>query len=665
MRAATVLQRRRLTRVLPANDDGVPLATQGGDDRAATFFTAGAALPPQLAFLTSHGLTGPALNAAAELARRWRVPPEQALFAAGMMEPAAYYRALALELGAPFAADALRRGGLTPDGARYPDSILAGAAPVTDATGRRLFVLAPQGEALARLLDGRMRLTGAAIVTPEALARAVMRRHAPAIAHDAGHSLADARADLSCREGLTRSQSWGLAAAAAVVAVLAALAPAVLAGLFAVVFLSYAIVRLAATFATPGAMPGAVPGEGEAPPVAEADLPVYTVIAPVYGEANMAAHILQSLQRLDYPRARLDVRIVVEADDHATRVALIALQPPPWISIVVAPPGQPRTKPRALNVALVTARGEFTAIYDAEDAPDPDQLRKAVAAFRAAPPDVACLQARLAIDNSADGWLPACFALEYAALFDAINPGLARLGLPIPLGGTSNHFRTTALRQVMGWDAWNVTEDADLGLRLARAGWRVADLDSTTLEEAPVSIRAWLAQRARWLKGWMQVAITHSRAPGQAARELGLLGAWAAAAQCAGVVLSALGFPLFVLGAAVQFASGDLLSLDGWQARLGAAAAAAVALAGLAAGVAPLVAGARRRRLLPLLLLAPLLPAYYALVSLAAWRALVEQIRAPAHWNKTRHGVARSSRSGRLTYTGGTPSQPRRADASD
>ncbi|MFC3635886.1 glycosyltransferase [Camelimonas fluminis] len=662
MRAATVLQRRRLTRVLPANDDGVPATVQDDGGAAPAFFPVSAALPPQLAFLGSHGLTHAALGQAAELARRWGAPPEQALFAAGLMEPHAYYRALALELGAPFAADALRRGGLRLGGdVSYPESIAAGVAPALDGDGRRLFVLAPRGAMLASLLSGRMEATNAVIVTPEALERAVMRRHAPAIAHDAGHALADARPDLSCREGVSRGQALALAVALPVAALLGALAPAVAAALFAAVFLSHAIVRLAATFAGSANAPGA----RMVPSLADADLPVFTVIVPVYGEANMAGHIVQSLERLDYPRARLDVKIVVEAEDHATRVAFIALQPPSWISIIVAPPGEPRTKPRALNVALATARGEFTTIYDAEDAPDPDQLRKAVTVFRAASPDIACLQARLAIDNSADGWLPACFALEYAALFDVINPGLARLGLPVPLGGTSNHFRTVALRQVQGWDAWNVTEDADLGLRLARAGWGVADLDSVTLEEAPVQLRAWLAQRTRWLKGWMQVAITHSRAPGQVVRELGCLGAWAAAAQCAGVVLSALGFPLFVLGVAAQLVSGALLSLDGWQARLGAASATAVALAGLVSGVAPLVVGARRRKLAPVLVLAPLLPFYYALVSLAAWRALAEQIRSPARWNKTRHGVARSSRSGRLTYIGGTPSPLRRADASD
>lgn len=216
------------------------------------------------------------------------------------------------------------------------------------------------------------------------------------------------------------------------------------------------------------------------------------------------------------------------------------------------------------------------------------------------------------------------------------------------------------LRQVLGWDAWNVTEDADLGLRLARLGWRVADLPSCTHEEAPVSLRPWLRQRVRWIKGWLQVAITHSRQPRLLAQELGWLRCWAGASQCAGVVLSALGFPVFALAAAAHVARGG----DGRQAGLIMAGCTfGVLAAGAVATLAPLLAGAARRN--PRLLLAlPLLPAYYLLVSLAAWLALAEQIRHPARWNKTAHGVARSSRSGRLTYISGTPRRPPPAGAS-
>ena len=273
----------------------------------------------------------------------------------------------------------------------------------------------------------------------------------------------------------------------------------------------------------------------EAPPEpvrlpGDKDLPVYTIVAPLYRETEVARKLLAALERLDYPRAKLDVKFVVEADDPQTRLALEACDLPVWCEIIVAPPGAPRTKPRALNVALPVARGELLTIYDAEDEPDPDQLRRAAGRFALAAPDMACLQARLAIDNSGDSWLAALFALEYAALFDVVNPGIAALGLPMPLGGTSNHFRVDVLRELRGWDAWNVTEDADLGMRLARAGYRVETLASTTHEEAPVTMRAWLAQRRRWQKGWAQTLVTMSKHPLRLARDMGIARASAALA---------------------------------------------------------------------------------------------------------------------------------------
>ena len=191
--------------------------------------------------------------------------------------------------------------------------------------------------------------------------------------------------------------------------------------------------------------------------------------------------------------------------------------------IIVAPDGHPRTKPRALNVALPFARGKLITIYDAEDRPQPQQLRRAAAAFVAAPNDVACLQARLAIDNEAKGWLQAIYALDYAALFNVLTPGLAFYELPVFLGGSSNHFHRERLNEVGGWDAWNVTEDADLGVRLARHGWRVATFASRTDEEAPVTLRSFFHQRVRWKKGWLQTCAVHLRNPKRLLRDLGPL----------------------------------------------------------------------------------------------------------------------------------------------
>lgn len=234
------------------------------------------------------------------------------------------------------------------------------------------------------------------------------------------------------------------------------------------------------------------------------ELPVYSVIAPLRSEARMVDQLLSAIEALDYPADKLDVIIAVEADCHDTRAAITARKHRIPITVVPVPPSEPRTKPKALSIALPLARGAYTVIYDAEDRPDPNQLRCAVQAFRTAGNDLACVQARLCMDTRTS-WHARYFTAEYAAHFDFFLPRLAASGLPFPLGGSSNHFRTKTLREVGGWDPYNVTEDADLGMRLARFGYRCAVIDSTTYEEAPENIRRWLGQRSRWFKGWMRL----------------------------------------------------------------------------------------------------------------------------------------------------------------
>ncbi len=259
-------------------------------------------------------------------------------------------------------------------------------------------------------------------------------------------------------------------------------------------------VRLCATVAS-----SPDPSAPQTRPLRDADLPTYTIIAPMHREAAVAAQFVAALRALDYPAAKLDIKFVIEEDDAETFAALHQAGLAPYMEVVVAPAGAPRTKPRALNVALPLARGELLTIFDAEDRPEPLQLRIAAERFAVSPPNVACLQARIAIDNGHESWLAYFFSISYAALFDVINPGLGELGLPMPLGGTSNHFRTALLRRMVGWDAWNVTEDADLGLRFARFGYEVHAIDAATYEDAPVTLSAWLGQRSRWMKGWMRL----------------------------------------------------------------------------------------------------------------------------------------------------------------
>lgn len=609
-----------------------------------------AGLPATIAFLAEEGVPPETLREAARRAAMAGVDPMTALTAEGLLDADEYHRALARRLGVPFVA----RPRLSADAA-YPDAIIAGVAPLDETHGGLRFVAAPDPEAVARLLAGRAPPEGFALTSPRALREAVFARNAAHIADDAANALPEADPSLSFKGEMGAGQRRLLTVSAIAFAGLAGASPWIAfvaaTGGLGVLFLILANLRIAACLERARVAPSRAPRRR-----ADEDLPVYTIVVALYREDKVAAQLYAALDRIDYPRARLDLKFVVEEGDDATREALERASAGRACEIIVAPPGAPRTKPRALNVALALARGEHLVVYDAEDLPDEGQLRLAVDVFADAPDDVACLQARLAIDNLEDGFLPRCFAIEYAALFDVINPGLARLALPVPLGGTSNHFRTRALRAICGWDAWNVTEDADLGLRLALCGYGVRDLPSTTWEEAPARYRSWDAQRRRWMKGFLQTAVTHSRRPLRAYRALGATAFAGAVAGTFGTVLAAMLYPFFfglalLAGAtAACAASGLPTPWLGWFAArplaeepLSVAAAAIGAVtfaAGLVSMTLPLALGLWRRRWYGLMLWLPAMPFYYLLVSRAAWAGLFELILAPNRWNKTEHGLS-------------------------
>lgn len=382
--------------------------------------------------------------------------------------------------------------------------------------------------------------------------------------------------------------------------------------------------------------------EAPHPPVETAHLPRYSLLVPLFREANIVQTLIGRLDALIYPRDRLEAFLLVEADDTETQAALRQAKIPAWMMILTVPPGDPRTKPRALNAALPFATGDLLVVYDAEDAPEDDQLLRAAALFHGSTPDVACLQARLAITNVRDGFLSRRFAIDYAALFDCIKAGMGRAEWPVPLGGSSNHFRTAVLRQVGGWDAWNVTEDADLGLRLARFGWRVADLRSTTWEEAPNTFSAWMNQRTRWMKGWLQTLIVHARQPRLLYENIGLFRMVVIASTGIGVILGALLYPVFIVAVAIRLMNpaplgGGTPLLTAGDAMLVLALVVAVLVEFI-----PAIAALRRRRALALAPYILAAPVTHLLVSVATWRALVELIRRPFHWHKTMHGQARN-----------------------
>jgi len=391
------------------------------------------------------------------------------------------------------------------------------------------------------------------------------------------------------------------------------------------------------------------------PPVRlpEFALPRYTVIVALYREANVVPRLCAALSALDYPKAKLDIIMVLEQDDPETRAALLQSAGSMKCQIIVAPLGEPRTKPRALNIALPFVRGEFLCVYDAEDVPDPDQLQKVVATFAASPaasaggPDrmpvraLACVQAKLAVENITDSLLTRFFAIEYAGLFDVLNSGLSALGLGFPLGGTSNHFRTEILRKVGGWDAWNVTEDADLGIRLIRSGYRSQMVESTTWEEAPVTLRAWMGQRRRWIKGWMQTLIVHSRYFRRLKPEVSDLAVFDIMLNIAGTLLTALTAPASTLFVAWLFVSSSDRSLFYLATHAGLAFSVAVSVLGVVSIYWTGALGIIRRRTFSLFVWLPLLPFYFCLVSYAAWWSIYDLIMRPFVWNKTAHGQTR------------------------
>jgi glycosyltransferase XagB len=355
------------------------------------------------------------------------------------------------------------------------------------------------------------------------------------------------------------------------------------------------------------------------------------------------------------------VKFVLEADDRATKRAMARMALGPPFEIITAPPIGPRTKPKALNVALLMARGAYTVVYDAEDAPEPDQLRRAVALFKANDDRLGCVQASLTIDNTADNWITSMFTANYAGHFDVFLTGLAALRLPFPLGGSSNHFRTSVLRKIGAWDPCNVTEDADLGIRLCRLGYRAAALASVTYEEAPARFWPWLRQRTRWYKGWMQTWLVHMRHPRRLVRELTPAGAIAFQLFLTCNVFAALIHPFFM--AALGYC---LLSQPPLQTVMGPDSAVFVVtfLGGYASTIMLDLIGMQRRGLLAHAWVLTLTPLYWLMLSLAAWRALYQLACDPQGWEKTEHGLAKNSRiagsNPRKTLNSHSPIAPQR-----
>jgi cellulose synthase/poly-beta-1,6-N-acetylglucosamine synthase-like glycosyltransferase len=380
--------------------------------------------------------------------------------------------------------------------------------------------------------------------------------------------------------------------------------------------------------------PKPIQDRDESPPAC----PVYSVLVALHKEGAVAAQLVRAMSRLDWPSSRLEVFYVCEADDPETLTALNAIQLPPSHRVILVPVAEPRTKPKALNYALERTTGDLIVIYDAEDRPHRSQLKEAWARFRMEPEDLACLQSPLDIANAGQSWFSAMFAFEYATHFRGLLPYLAKIGAPLPLGGTSNHFRRSALLHVLAWDPFNVTEDADLGIRFCRFGYRCGVLSLPTLEDAPTSLSQWVPQRTRWIKGWMQTFLVHNRKITNFRKTIGNKNFSVLQILMTGFIMSPLLYALTLIqifsfiifyqnkliymGIMIKvditlFLFGHLiylfLAFKCWRPTKSGYSAFAIAIS---------------------------LPVYWTLATYAAWRALWKLIRAPHQWEKTPHKVA-------------------------
>jgi len=358
---------------------------------------------------------------------------------------------------------------------------------------------------------------------------------------------------------------------------------------------------------------------------------------PLFREREVASHLITRLKRLNYPKELLDICLVVEADDGTTRETLRRTCLPHWVRITEAPAGTVRTKPRAMNFALDFCRGSIIGVYDAEDAPHPDQIHRIVRRFHERSPQVACLQGLLDFYNPRTNWLSRCFTVEYNTWFRMFLPGLERLGFAVPLGGTTLFFRRDALEKLGGWDAHNVTEDADLGIRLARHGYRTEIVHTVTGEEANCRPVPWIKQRSRWLKGFAMTWAVHMRNPLKLYRDLGMRKFLGVQILFLGTWLQALLAPLLWSFWLIPLGLGHPMQAVVPAPALMALGATFLLAEAITISVSAFaVSDKKHRYLIPWV---PTLHFYYPLGTLAAYKAFYELLTRPFYWDKTSHGI--------------------------
>ena len=608
-----------------------------------------AATPPRIgALLVEKGLITPAQREEAlQLARRWNVRFGEVLVAMGWIKSRDLYRTLAAHVGVPF----VDLSAQPPDGALLdPADAALYMERLTmpwrrEANGRLTIATADPGAETSDFVRGKWGDDVDLVVTAKFdviwTTQRVFEAH---LSHEAVHSLAERDPVMSAKRIVTAPQLVFLYALLS--ALLLGLARAPVATLIAantiigLWYLGNFIFKGLLVWFSEASTSG---GEGETDmairTLRDEDLPVFTVLVPMFREPEVLPILALALRSLNYPRAKLDIKLVLEANDAPTIEAAKALGLEGIFEIIRVPPSHPQTKPKACNYALRYARGDYVVIYDAEDKPEPDQLLRVVAAFDRAPANTACIQCRLNYYNARENWLTRMFTLDYALMFDLLLPGLERLNVPIPLGGTSNHFRLDVLRELNGWDPFNVTEDADLGIRMTQKGYRVGVIESTTFEEANVEVGNWIRQRSRWIKGYMMTFLVHTRRPVHLVRSTGMRGALGFAFFVGGTVLSALLNPLYwamLIVGAFSHSTGFEELFPPFLRYL----SLFNLLAGNGAFIYLTMLAPLRRKWVDLVPYSLTVFAYWALMSVAAYKALWQLVVNPFYWEKTRHGLS-------------------------
>ena len=615
-------------------------------------------IAPSIRFFHTFGIGLPALENATKSSRLTGRNPAEELIRSGIVSRVTYARFCAQHLGVEYSASGPKPSLLTNFHKKTSNLESGPAKPSADFTNvtteyrgwrekPKIYVACePEGyKAISALVENpAIDKSQIALATASVLHNAQFCSQKETHLDNAINGLSNFQPDKSAAKVITARQGFVIATASAVLGMLFYFQPG---PLILFLHLLASAFYLAVTFMRAALiMPGSKTLKAEFPTVCispdfDRALPVYTVLVALYEEQGQVDQLADALSRLDWPADRLQILLVCEEGDKETIARCRLHCDDPRFQTIVCPKSHPQTKPKALNYALPLARGEFLVLYDAEDIPHPQQLREAHAKFLT-DDNLACLQAPLFIHNETQSWFTRMFSIEYTTQFALILPVLEKWRAPIPLGGTSNHFRTSVLNKIGAWDPFNVTEDADLGIRLARHGYHCGTLKRPTMEEAPPVLDVWFKQRSRWIKGWLQTFLVHTRYHRALATDLGWRKMIFFHLVITAIVVSVLIHPFFIIS--------TILSVI---AITGSTGFDPFTIVILSIDILNLVSGystyfiiawltldqTNRRHLKPSIFW---LPVYWLLISMAGWKAFAQLLYNPFYWEKTPHGLSKS-----------------------